>query len=228
MSHEQRSPQAHIERLSIELLRVILCALPDIATLQSAVLSGSTFYLAFQEAKNSIATQVVLSQIGADLLPDAAAALESSTLSHRLQDADLSTGNQDVKHFMSKYVRERPGPADAWPLGTACRLGKLHACIYQLAQDFALEAMACHPLNQNRRSLTPQELCRIERTLYRFEVYCNLLRGAPQERYDQDDDIADAVEERNELFFENFASYEIEQLGCIHDFLVRLVSPGQF
>jgi hypothetical protein len=30
------------------------------------------------------------------------------------------------------------------------------------------------------------------------------------------------------LFFRDFTSCEIEQLGCIHDFLTRLLWPGEF
>jgi hypothetical protein len=131
MDREEQPPPSHLERLSVELRQMILSALPDAATLRSAVLSCPAFYFAFQGAESSISTPFLLSQVGIDidLLPNAIAALESLGLS-------------------------------------------------------------------------------------RFEIYRNLFRDSAQGN-------AGVTRQQDELFF------DIEQLGCIHDFVVRSVWPGK-
>ena len=217
MSQEDQ-PQSHIERLSVELLRMVVCALPDVATLQSVVLSCPTFYLAFREAEKSITTAVLFNQIDVNLWPDAAAAFESSSLESRLPD-----GQHDIKSFITNYISLRPTLPRAWLLRSARRVGGLQTCISQLALRFTTEAMACDPLTEDQASPppTPQEVCRLHRAFYRFEIYCNIFRDSSRAQ-------TALVRNQYDLFFRDFTSCEIEQLGCIHDFLTRLLWPGEF
>lgn len=68
---------------------------------------------------------------------------------------------------------------------------------------------------------TFQEVCRIKRSFYRFETFCNLFREV--------DKVLSVVhEDRKTCFFQTLAPWEIEQLGCVHDFLVEAISPGEF
>lgn len=229
MDREEKPPPSHLERLSVELLGMILSALPDAATFHSAVLSCPAFYFAFQGAQSSISTQFLLGQVGinTDLLPDAIAALESWFLSHRLAQTGITAGRREILQFTETHIHRRPDPPKTWTLRTTYRVGKLGACVSQLARKFASEAMAQPPLNSRGSAPPPtqRESNRIQRTLYRFEIYRNLFRDAAR-------DAAHArtavLAEQYELFFESFESWEIEQLGCIHDFLVRSVWPGEF
>ena len=84
-----------------------------------------------------------------------------------------------------------------------------------------MAALTKRPVTLSRSIATRQEICRIERALYRFEIYCNIFRESPKAQY------SSVYGEQKRLFFSNFAPWENEQLGCIHDFLARVVSPGQ-
>lgn len=222
MDHEQEAPPSHLERLSVELLRMILCTLPDVATLHTAVLSCPAFHFAFQESESSITTQVLLSQVDIDLLPDAVAALESWSLSQRVQHVDISGRHRSIQHFMTTNIHRRPRTPQTWALRQVYRIGRLSGCVSQLAHKFASGAIARAPLNRRESAApTSQELHRIQRTLYRFEIYRNLFREPAQAQ-------SGVADRQYELFFESFTSWEIEQLGCFHDFLVRSVWPGEF
>jgi hypothetical protein len=69
-----------IEGLPVELLRIVLSALPDVTLLQAASLSCPLFYTAFLEAETSSTTHVLLNQVDVNVLPEAMAASESSWL----------------------------------------------------------------------------------------------------------------------------------------------------
>lgn len=84
-----------------------------------------------------------------------------------------------------------------------------------------MAAMTSYPLRQCQFLVTRQEACRIHRALYRFEIYRNLFCQSPAKVQ------SSVYGEQNELFFSHFAPWENEQLGCIHDFLARIVLPGQ-
>lgn len=221
MNREQALSPSHLERLSVELLRIILCTLPDVATLHSAVLSCPTFHFAFQKAESSITTKVLLNQVDVDLLPDAVAALESWSLSQRIGHLDILGGRRDIQHFVTTNFHQRPKTPQDWTLQQAHRIGKLSDCVSQLADRFTSDTIARAPLSQWESAPTSQELRRIQRVLYRFEIYRNLFHESAQAQ-------SGIVDQQYELFFESFTSWEIEQLGCIHDFLVRSVWPGEF
>lgn len=58
--NEHEAPQpSPIEKLSVELVQMILSALPDIASLQKAVSSCPLFYRAFLGVENSITTHLL-------------------------------------------------------------------------------------------------------------------------------------------------------------------------
>lgn len=226
--NETRNPRpSPVEGLSVELVRLVLSALPDVASLRATISSCPVFYSAFLEAEAAITTRVLLKQINASVLPEAIAALESSRLC--LNDDEESCDEGAILAFMDQNIRHRPVVPSSWSLLEALRVTQLHGPVGELAVSFVNEAVDKPPLNRSRSlSVACQEVCRIERALYRFETYCNLFRGSLML-------LGSPVllmrlrfyREQQRLFFTNFAPWENEQLGCIHDFLVRAVTPGQ-
>jgi hypothetical protein len=100
----------------------------------------------------------------------------------------------------------------------ALPLGRLHIFVHYLAKRFATKVLASEArLSAISSRPTLSEICRFERALYRFEIYCNFFRSslAPSRR-----------EERRELYFSKFSPCENEQLDCIHGFLIREIAPG--
>ncbi|KAI9775732.1 MAG: hypothetical protein M1839_000934 [Geoglossum umbratile] len=183
-----------------------MSAIADVQSLKSAALSCPSLYHAFSGAETMITTRVLSSQVSNGVLPEAAAALESSQL-------DPPTA-QGIQNFVKKHLCRRRLPPRSWTLCDALSVGKFHLCLSSFATKFANTSLTNEPL----RSATPtqSERDRIERALYRFEIFCNLFRNS---------NVAN-VEDQQDLFFTKFSPWEMEQLGCIHDFLIRQVSPA--
>ncbi|KAI1178163.1 hypothetical protein F4777DRAFT_586814 [Nemania sp. FL0916] len=235
--HPQSSP---IEALAVELIRMILSALPDVASLQAAVLSCPMFYNSFINAEKSITSSVLLNQVGATVLPEAITAFKSSQM--RRPSTEL-WNPQPIADFFAQNPRQELALLKSWSLKDAVHVGRLHACVKELAQRFASATLPESPAACFDPFLTYQEKCRIQQALYRFEVYCNLFRELCKDHsrlytYHDPPDRTDGREnalyrslfgtyhQQSILFIDNYAPWENEQLGCIHDFLVRAISPA--
>lgn len=216
-----------IEGLPVELVRMLLSHLPDVASLQAAALSCPLFFYAFLKAEGTITTQVLLNHIDISVLPEAMIATESSLL--RPHDPEPE-GREAILEFVSRNLRQRPSLPRYWSLRNALDLSRLHFYVDWLAEQFSKQLLIKKPLSQTSSFPTRQERCRIERAFYRFEIYCNLFRETPSTKpilFCESPDVQSIVySEQKTLFFANFSPWENEQLGCIHDFLVRTVSPG--
>lgn len=217
--HEAFQPSP-IEGLSVELVRMILLALPDVETLQKAVLSCPLFYHAFVEVENSISTHLLSIQKGNDVIPEAFAAFESSKLRNGHKGPKDGDCSEAVTNFVAQNLRQRPSSPKLWTLSEALRLERLHVSVNWFANKFATEALAKDPLNRTHTPVTPQEKARFQRALYRLEIYCNLFREVKEVQ-------SVFYSDQKNLFFSNFAPWEIEQIGCVHDLLIRAIIPGQ-
>ena len=199
-----------IEWLSIELRQLIMSAITDVQSLKSAALSCPSLYYAFSNAETIITTHVLFNQVGCDVPLEAVAALESSRL--------RPPTKQGIQDFVAKYLRQRCPLPRSWTLRDALPVGKLHLSLRDFATKFANACLTKEPLRSATLTTpTPGERDRINRALYRFEIFCNLFRKP---------DVVNFEDQRN-LFFSNFSPWENEQLACIHDFLVRQISPGK-
>lgn len=212
------SPRSsRIEGLPVELLQMVLSALSDVASLHAAVSSCPRFRLIFLEVEATITAQVLSRQIDGSILPEATAAFESScfpTYGREIQN------REGVRDFVARNLRHRLALPRSWSLRSALRLGRLHSCVAWFANKLALAAFSRETLSRSEPLVSPQERSRIECALFRFEIYCNLFR-------ESQDPYSDLRREQKLLFFSKFAPWENEQLGCVHDFLVETVSPGQ-
>ncbi|KAJ9646962.1 hypothetical protein H2204_000654 [Knufia peltigerae] len=132
----------------------------------------------------------------------------------------------NIEDFVNDQLRSRQDPALlSWTLSQALQLGHLQRHVAHLSLDFASHCSE-NPVTEVDVKLfwegfpTPTEIRRIQRTLYRFEIYCNLFRARkkpPAAAFD--------VDEHRTVFFSKFSPWENEQLGCIHDYLFHKASP---
>ncbi|KJK79987.1 hypothetical protein H634G_04226 [Metarhizium anisopliae BRIP 53293] len=217
MREDQGLQPASIEGLSVELLQMVLSELPDVSSLRAAALSCPLLYGVFLEADTTITTRVLLNQIDDSVLPEAELAFLSSSLHHGPEPKYRHV----VVDFITQNLRQRPTPPSSWSLQKALQLERLHLCVSELTQKFVHTTLTTYPMTQSKCTATRLERCRIERAFYRFELYCNLFRMLPEIGAELPIRV-----EQNKLFFACFAPWENEQLGCIHDFLVRAVSPA--
>ena len=205
-----------MERMPVELRQELLGFLPDLISLRSAVLTCSSFYEAFISAEVLVTTRVLGNQVDLEVLPEALAVLESSHLQPWTR--------QRIQDFVRDHLDSRkPQLPSQWTLAQAISLGSLHRHVQSFATAFASDALT-KQLGANELNTIPNyppshdEIHRIQRALYRFELYCNLFRDPKRTLFN--------IKEQIPLFFFKFSPWEIEQLGIIHDYLFRVISPG--
>ncbi len=201
-----------MERFPLELKQALLSSLLDVYSLRSAALCCSSFYHAFLSAEELITTQVVKNQLDAEVISEAVIALQSS---------GQSWTRQGVLDFVDHHLRTRTTPPTSWTLSEALPLSNLHTNVERFTSEFIAEM-----LNTSSEfayidapptwPVSKKEMNRIQRTFYRFEVYCNLFH---------DSKLFEASE-IEDLFFSKFSYWENEQLACVHDYLFRVVCPG--
>ncbi|RFU35659.1 hypothetical protein B7463_g715, partial [Scytalidium lignicola] len=97
--------------LPLEAKQAIMAALPDVGSLRSMALTCSSFYDAFIAAETLITSQVLLNEVGHDVLPEAIAALESSHL--------MPWTRQRVQYFVFQHLHIRRPPSQGWALSDA-------------------------------------------------------------------------------------------------------------
>lgn len=218
-SYMEASSLSSMECLPVELLREIMAAISDIASLKMAVLSCPALYRAFSGDENAITKHVLENRFGIDTLPEAVAALDSSTLR---PDSTDPWAREEIVYFVERHLHQRKLPTRPWTLATALPVGRLSFFVRRFAEKFAKAALAKEPVCRSSLTLlTQDELWRIERTFYRFEIYCNLFRESGRGASSVDG-------EQKPLFLANFSPWENEQLGCVHDFLAKEILPGTY
>jgi len=233
---EARAPQLSlIESLPIEIVREILSAIPDFTSLRKAVLSFPVFYNSYINVQLEINRKALINQLG-DVFPEAVAAYESSVLKIGMRTEPLRT-NMVYSFVQLRYSsREVPllrtSPSVTFSWGDGVRIEKFYNIVDELAQRFVNEALASFPLDRSELPVTIQEMNRIRRSIYHFEVYCNLFKDLRTKAlyWHRLRPVDPETQEmaRQKMFLHNcFAPWEIEQIGCIHDFLYRIASPGK-
>ncbi|KAI1745779.1 hypothetical protein F4680DRAFT_403203 [Xylaria scruposa] len=119
-----------------------------------------------------------------------------------------------AEDFRARSLRQRPTPPRSWSLQKALRLGRFHFYVDAFAKKFVETTLTKTPSNQPQYPVTNQEICRIQRALYRFQLFCNLERTAVN------------INCNDDFFTKCFDIFEHEQLFCIYYFLVRAVLPA--
>ena len=198
--------------LSTELIQSIFSASPDASTLKSFALTCSTFYHAFLNAEPLIVRSVLHNQIGPDLLYDAMIVYISTTLDPSMEGADF---------LRSHPKRKITCPSPKWDLGVALAIGHLHDIVEDFTAGFATLALCSNPLTGlDEPSPSPPSLlesCRIKRSFYRFELYCNIFwnfKSISRSKY----------RSLQSAFFSIMEAWEHEQVKCIHDYLLHRLS----
>lgn len=217
MAQQGICPKPTLGSLPNELKWAIMSALPNVPSLRSTVLSCPSLYNAFINVQVPITNQVLLNELRYDVVPEAIAALESSR---------LEPLSQAIPGFVSQHLRTRRPPRLAYTLSDALAISELYSYVHYFAIDFVSNALAKVPitahLKLDQAPLSENEMARIIRTLYRFEIYCNLFRGLEEAH----DDLWEL--QQQELFFNHFSPWENEQLVCVHNYLFRAVSPSKY
>ncbi|KAI0838222.1 hypothetical protein F5Y06DRAFT_296762 [Hypoxylon sp. FL0890] len=208
---------SRLERLPAELIRAVLFELDCLKTLYRAVLSCRLLWHSFLRSSSGIKTRVVLNDLDTcDVRPEALAVLQAS----RLPEATLSS----VREFHTLHLSKRRVDSSAsLTLGEVITVAKLHYAISRLANDFAKRYINVLPKPTGNRhaphlpELSASERRRVMRVLYTLEIFFNLFRRTSMSKVEE----AKCMNE----FLVSFAPWEIEQMACVHEFLVLHISP---
>ncbi|KAF2105204.1 hypothetical protein BDV96DRAFT_695014 [Lophiotrema nucula] len=203
MEKQHLSP---LENLSVELLQMILSYLPDVLSLRSSALVCRKLFAAVRGAETLTTTSVLLKQME-DVLPEANIAQQALRLKPCTED--------QVQDFIATHLAKRQLPPKAWTLKDAVTVAKVHVCVSELASQFITTA-ATKLTGCDNRPATRTEESRIQRAMYRFEIFCNLFRG-----------LQEPVSRKLwDAFFSRFLPWENEQLACVHDYFDKAVRPA--
>ena len=227
-----------LEQLPAEIQQMILSALPDFQSLQAAILCSSTIYAAFASANASVTSRVLLNQVDFDVMPEAFTALQSLHLFKAGQRRTREETREVHDQFAAEYLNQRRQSTGLLLLHDAMRIVKLHECIHAWAATFAdatLKTMREEtmyersepdpdPYDSVQVDATDNEMKRIKRAFYLVEIYCNLYRPALMRRRSH---LSLYLEDVRRVFFSNFAPWENEQLACVMEFVVQMMSQGR-
>lgn len=206
-----------------EIKQAIFSSLADVASLKALILTCSSLYHAFLKVESLILAQILQNQINPNLMHDALATLKSSQI-----DPWCRLAGENV--IMLYTTGETSSLLPTWNLRNALAVSELHGHIQFFANNFASSALSQNPVTglpeTDPAPASPSELIRIQRTLYRFELYCNLFAerrrsfGGYFETFN--------VNEQGRYLAAGFAPWENEQLACIRDYLIGTLSKCTF
>ena len=214
------TPIPPIISLPLEIKGAILGSLPDVTSLRTAILTCRAFYSAYAKAESFLLGDVLGQEIPSELILDALAAHDASTLG----ETTLTWSPDKVAKIMSRYDGNcNASLARRWRLEDAWSLSYLHKTVQILSLELFDAAIRW---SEEDKSTTPKlpsykptssEIQRIERSFYRYDMYCNFFRArspstmAPRVSFEPFN--------QHLLFFQRFPAWEIEQLACVHEFL---------
>jgi hypothetical protein len=209
--------KSRLEQLPLEAKQAILSALTDIESLRATALTCSSLYHAFKHAEDLIIAEVLLNEIDVGVFPEALL-------------AQKSTVRTKIHGFAAEHLQTRQPviPKKRWRYSEVLPLGRLAKCINYFAGDFASNTLAARP----PVTLPPsrEELNRIKRAFYRFEIYSNIFDGMSPPSWASQSLVPQGQVQLTPwaIFFASFSPWENEQLACVHDYFVTLLAPSKF
>jgi hypothetical protein len=201
---------------------LILQNLPDTQSLIASLLAHSSLYNAFQEDP-TIAAKVLENQIvPPSLLPHALAVQQSASLKSQNRDQVQELFDNYYKITSTQLFHSLPQV----PLPDALYMTDLYKSVVFFTENFVSATLPLLSTGKDPQTLSASpsltEFYRIQRSLYRFELYCNLFR-----RYRHNNlKTFFGAKEQGEIFFKRYSPWENEQLACIHDYLLQQLSIG--
>ena len=240
---DQKEPavvqRAGLEDVAVEMQQAILHHLPDMCTLQALISASPCYLRSYQGQRHAIMSSILVRDIHPDVLFDALAIVDALKLPRNYEDYVPK-----LKVFVAQYMATRNSPVVTHePLdpGTRDILWKFHQSVLDVTNDFFNHAMLLHPItgesSNHNRPLSPDEVRRIHRAFYRYELFTVLFRKPELSRRDErlrrrdhERRAARPALQRNSirsldfndmswLFLTYFNAWEVEEIGCIRDYL---------
>ena len=219
--------------LPTEVKQAILCRLPDLHALKAAILSHSSIFSAFVNGKELITIQVLLNLIPHELLPDAAFALDASSIEGWTWSRGTTTQDWTREKVLAILDRHRNYQIPrSISLNDAFAMQKL----YQVVETFTSDLITAAPSSNPALPQCPpssQEWNRVARSFYRLEVYRHLFRNRDDydygDKFERPKPAPDFQEEEQwDVYYKHYAVWELEQLVTAGEYLFRRTAIRKF
>ncbi|KAF3481222.1 uncharacterized protein GIQ15_03981 [Arthroderma uncinatum] len=213
-----------LDTLPVEIQEAILSQLDSICTLKAAAASYKSLGDLVSYYPDRIVKPILRSTVPDDIFPQALVVFRSSRL--RTINVEI-VENILGDYFKSLKSISRP----ALSLQKAAALEDFHQLVQAFSEVFVSNALSKHPISGAKeyhpRNASTSELYRIQRSLYRFELCCNLFKKKERQKDpSRHPPLAISPRDQLRLFFHRLSPWENEQLGCIHDFLLRIINKA--
>ena len=199
-----------MEELPIDLKIETLNFIDEFSDLYNFIRTGHSIYDAFNASRLLILKSTMKRAIGKGLLRDALALHSSQNL--------LTRDEYAISRFLERWQPGRPCEYPSPGTDQFNLLARHHTLIEFLTRDL-FSMMTLGGKGSGPTLLYPAECIRIHRAFYRFQLYCRVFTRDCYPTVDYDD-LPEPVDVR-ELFINKYAHWEIEELTCIHHYLVN-------
>lgn len=205
-----------LESLPVDVLILILKALPDFQSIKSAVHAAPALHQAYLGAQYCIWSSVLKTEYGLGILSDAIAAVRSKGLS-----ASVPAYKEPIKALLEKRrLALYDKPAD---LDEIYALLHLHKVAVWFLDDFKRTMVLPDLMFPKLRGeismtgLSAEEKARMFRGFYRFQILVNIVRGGTLDDENKLDPDGETFTSQDmiRLFFLAMPPCEIEEIGCI-------------
>lgn len=233
--------RTNLEDVPVEIQQTILHQMPDLPTLQALISASPSYLRAYQSQRHSILSNILLRDIHPDVLFDVLAIVDALKLPRNYDDYV-----PQMKVFIEQYKTARDSLRVALKqLEPSIKenVWGFHLSVIDVTKDFCDYALSTHPVTghslNHRTSLSPNEVRRIHRAFYRYELFTVLFRESDvyhneqiERHRDRDPDRArlavqrDSIrslddQDRSFLFFALFRAWEVEEIACVRDYIIH-------
>ena len=221
---------ASLEKLPAEILREVFHALPSTETLKALILTGPVFHATYLFQTTKIIGSVVANEVSRELLPEAIVVLRAKripTLAAMINHAEGPVPRKEEAYeLLNQYHTARWSLIDCTlTFQDAIEIAKIHNACQKLAHDFTGKALdRCRQIYKktfNYEKPSKQELLRVQRSFYSFELISSLFAEEHWHPFNLDKSLQCSE------FLSNYAPWEHEQLASIDGYL-RQRLPAAF
>ena len=228
-----------VEDVPVEVQQIILHQMPDFSTLQALISASPAYRRAYLSQRQSITSAILHRSIHPDVLLDAMAIVDALKLPRNYDDYVPS-----LKAFVEQYRATRASlDVHFEPLepSTTEELWEFHLSVLDVTKDFCDYALSTHPVTgqslDHYTSPSPNEVRRIHRAFYRYELFTRLFHAPDfdleeQRARDRRPGLSSLALQRNSirtldsqdqayLFFPLFKAWEEEEIACVRDYLMH-------
>ena len=225
--------------LSVELACQVLQELHSPGDLYSLIRASSFLYRIFISRKSFVLSQVLLRAIHPDVLSEVRACFEASDIPEIIENQPAESSRKKITDFIHGYSTrdEKQFSQQLRENATSVSLCRLYSTIDYFITDYSSKALkALHtqsllgvdlvlhksnePCFNQQPAFSSTENGRLQRAFFRFEIYRKIFyypycSSGLDPLFDE--------KEQSDLFLALFPPWEIEELACVHHYLVKVL-----